>query len=453
MVLALWLVANLIFVSWASAYAYVNWLCLVLPLSTILLTSPRSLPHMRVSELWPLLAPAALALHCSASWLLKLFDPSGDDGGVQLLTVGFNASAWMHSLINVFSWCQAGTGQSHESGYYLLSVFPAISRMLLHPYFVFDGPDCPQLKRGKDVVGFNWHMAPGEADTELTNLQSYRLIEAVVTLYNNTLLFGATCIIRRYEDVLVYSSKDIENIVRSRIGGPLSDFVDEQCGLLRHGLLPVRLAKYGFGRSLLRAATALQFAEFMSFVSKWRDSVCEVLRTDPRQFLGRRHYELARIIVEECIEFPDPTPDLTSLAEFCSQYLDWPLDVIQSRLADARAGATVRALLQLPGNVDGERLRCDLRVTGYFDESLSSPTYKLSVPIQPLATSGEKSNGDPFYDMEIVAVVLEYSRPDLALGSVCPSSPSPCVEFADENADVKDTSCLEAGIDDPMNEG
>lgn len=218
----------------------------------------------------------------------------------------------------------------------------------------------------------------------------------------------------------------------------------------------------------------------MSFVSKWRDSVCEVLRTDPRQFLGRRHYELARIIVEERIEFPDPAvlamyllpltswsdngrppitvvtsrqPDLTSLVEFCSQYLDWPPDIIQSRLVDARAGAAVCALLQLPGNVNGERLRRDLRVTGYFDESLSSPTYKLSVPIQPLATSGEKSDGDPFYDMEIAAVVLEYSRPDLALGSVCPSSPSPCVEFADENADVKDTSCLEAGIDDPMNEG
>ncbi|KAI5988655.1 PIN domain-like protein [Pisolithus orientalis] len=312
-------------------------------------------------------------------------------------------SAWMHSLINVFSWRQAGTGQSHEMDI-IFCRLSAISRMLLHPYFVFDGPDCPQLKRGKDVVGstfprllvqrfqelltafgFNWHMAPGEADVELANLQSYGLIEAVVTPYNDALLFGATCIIRsgtpystRYEDVLVYSSKDIENVVSLELGDLylilLMSSVDAEVIGGAAWTLPVGWQKYGFGRSLLRAAAALQFAEFMSFVSKWRDSVCEVLRTDPRQFLGCRHYELARIIVEERIEFPDPAvlamyllpltswsdngrppitvvtsrqPDLMSLVEFCSQYLDWPPDVIQSRLVDARAGAAVRALLQV----------------------------------------------------------------------------------------------------------
>ncbi|KAI5995294.1 hypothetical protein F5J12DRAFT_915123 [Pisolithus orientalis] len=327
--------------------------------------------------------------------------------------------------------------------------------MLLHPYFIFDGPDCPQLKRGKDIVGstfpcllvqhfqellmafgFNWHMAPGEADVELTNLQSYGLIEAVVTPYNDMLLFGMTCIICRYKDILVYSSKDIEN----GIGLELGD------------LYLILLMSSVDTEAIGGAAWMLPFAEFMSFISKWCDSICEVLRTDPQQFLGCRHYELACIITEECIEFPDPTvlamyllpltswldnghpsvtivmshkPDLTSLVEFCLQHLDWPLDVIQSRLADACAGATIHTLLQLPGNVNG-----------YFNKLLSSPTYKLSVPIQPLATSGEKSDGDPFYDMEIAAVMLEYLRPDLVLGSVCPTSPLPSVELADENVDA-----------------
>ncbi|KAI6152556.1 hypothetical protein BKA82DRAFT_26112 [Pisolithus tinctorius] len=81
MVLALWLVANLIFVSWASAYAYINWLCLILPLLTILLTSPQSPPHMRVSELWPLLAPAAQP-YTLGQLAAEIFDPSGNDGGV-----------------------------------------------------------------------------------------------------------------------------------------------------------------------------------------------------------------------------------------------------------------------------------------------------------------------------------------------------------------------------------
>ncbi|KIO07394.1 hypothetical protein M404DRAFT_23895 [Pisolithus tinctorius Marx 270] len=315
MVLALWPVANLIFVSWALAYAYVNWLSLVLPLSTILLTSPRSPPHMRVSELWPLLAPAARPYMLS-QLAAEMFDPSSDDGGVRLLTVGFNAS-------------------------------------------------------------FNWHVAPGEADVELANLQSYGLIEAVVTLYNDVLLFGVTCIIRsisgtpystRYEDILVYSSKDIENCASLELGDLylilLMSSVDAETGNQWCSMdVARRLAKYGFGRSLLRVATTLQFAKFMSFVSKWHDSL-----------LGHRHYELACIIVEECIEFPDPAvlamyllpltswldnghppvtvvmsrqPDLTSLVEFCSQHLDWPPDIIQSRLVDAHAGAAVRALIQL----------------------------------------------------------------------------------------------------------
>ncbi|KAI6138712.1 PIN domain-like protein, partial [Pisolithus tinctorius] len=305
-------------------------------------------------------------------------------------------SAWMHSLINVFSWHQAGTGQSHEMDI-IFCHLSTISHMFLHPYFVFDGPDCPQLKRGKDVVGltfprllvqrfqelltafsFNWHVAPGEADVELANLQSYGLIEAVVTLYNDVLLFGVTCIIRsgtpystRYEDILVYSSKDIENCASLELGDLylilLMSSVDAETGNQWCSMdVARRLAKYGFGRSLLRVATTLQFAKFMSFVSKWHDSVCELL--------GHRHYELACIIVEECIEFPDPAvlamyllpltswldnghppvtvvmsrqPDLTSLVEFCSQHLDWPPDIIQSRLVDAHAGAAVRALIQV----------------------------------------------------------------------------------------------------------
>ncbi|KAI6152557.1 hypothetical protein BKA82DRAFT_142760 [Pisolithus tinctorius] len=216
----------------------------------------------------------------------------------------------MHSLINVFSWCQAGTGQLHKMDI-IFCHLSTISHMLLHPYFVFDGPDCPKLKRGKDIVGltfphllmqhfqellmafsFNWHMAPGEADAELTNLQSYGLIEAVVTLYNDVLLFGMTCIIcstpysTRYEDVLVYSSKDIENGIGLELGDLylilLMSSVDTETGNRWCSVdIAHQLAKYGFGRSLLQATTALQFAKFMSFISKWCDSICEVLRMDP----------------------------------------------------------------------------------------------------------------------------------------------------------------------------
>ncbi|KAI5986543.1 hypothetical protein F5J12DRAFT_787220 [Pisolithus orientalis] len=301
--------------------------------------------------------------------------------------------------------------------------------------------------------------------------------------YNDMLLFGMTYIICRnsdtpystwYEDILIYSSKDIANCTDLKLGDLILIFlmssVDNETGNQWCSMdVACWLANYGFGRSLLQATATLQFVDFMNFISKWCDSVCEVLRTDPQHLLGCRHYKLACIIVEEHIEFPDPAilvmyllpltlwldnghppitivtshqADLTSLAEFCLQHLNWPLDVIQSRLADAHAGVAAHALIQLPGNLNG-----------YFNESLSSSTHKLFVPIQPLATSGKRSDGDPFYDMEIVAVMLEYLRPDLVSGSVCPSSPLSCVELADENVEVKDTLCLKAGIDDPMNEG
>ena len=135
-----------------------------------------------------------------------------------------------------------------------------------------------------------------------------------------------------------------------------------------------RLAQYGFGRTLLQAAVMLQFVEFMDFVAKWHVDVCEVLKMDPRHLLRHMQHELARVIVEEHIEFPDLAvlgmyllpltswsdgghppvpavtscqPNLVSLVAFCSQRLCWPVDTIQSRLMDVHAGTAMRALLQV----------------------------------------------------------------------------------------------------------
>ncbi|KAI6137913.1 PIN domain-like protein, partial [Pisolithus tinctorius] len=313
-------------------------------------------------------------------------------------------SAWMHSLLNVFSWHQAGTGRSHE----IRTIFhrlSSISQMPLHPYFVFDGLDCPQLKRGKDIVctryppllvqhfqelltafGFNWHTAPGEAEAELACLQSCALIDVVVTPYNDALLFGVTCIVRsgippsgKYEDMQLYSSDALQSCTGLEWGDllliMLMSSIDSETGCRWCSMdVACRLVNYGFGKTLFEAAIMLQFVEFMEFVARWRDDVCEVLRTDPQHLLGRRHHELARIIVEERIEFPDPAvlamyllphtswsegrhppvavvrssqPDLTSLVEFCSRHLGWSPDTIRSRLMGAHAGAAMRTLLQV----------------------------------------------------------------------------------------------------------
>ncbi|KAI6011163.1 hypothetical protein EDC04DRAFT_2580616 [Pisolithus marmoratus] len=271
-----------------------------------------------------------------------------------------------------------------------------ISHMLIHPYFIFDGPDCPQVRRGPDPIlsatlsllvqcfqelltafGFGWHVALCEAEAELAYFQSCGLIDTVVMLYNDALLFGAHCVIHSIpqsnecEDIEVYTSDAIENLASLEWGDlllvMLMSSADNDVGALPN--IACQLTHYGFGRTLFQAAITLQFVEFMEFIAKWHDDVCEVLRTDPHLFLGCRHHELACVIKEECIEFPDPAilamyllpltswlhgghppvsivtshqPDLMSLATFCLEHLCWPPDMVHSRLMDAWAGTAMR---------------------------------------------------------------------------------------------------------------
>ncbi|KAI6001642.1 hypothetical protein F5J12DRAFT_723550 [Pisolithus orientalis] len=303
----------------------------------------------------------------------------------------------------MFSWHQASTGQSHEMDI-IFCCLSTLSCMLLHPYFVFDGPDCPQLKRGEDIVGstspcllvqhfqelllmfgFNWHMAPGEAEAELACLQLCKLIDAVIMPYNDALLFGTTCVVHsdlhsgRFEDMQVYSLEAIEDCTGLKWGDllliTLMGSVDDDMGCQWcSGDVACQLVHYGFGRTLFQATIMLQFVKFMEFVTKWHNDVCEILRTDPQCLLGCRYHELTHIIKEEHVEFPDPAilamyllpltlwldgghspiafvishqPNLTSLAMFCSRHLGWSLDTIQSRLIDTSVGAAMHALLQV----------------------------------------------------------------------------------------------------------
>ncbi|KAI5985966.1 hypothetical protein EDD15DRAFT_2373654 [Pisolithus albus] len=208
----------------------------------------------------------------------------------------------------------------------------------------------------------------------------------------------------------------------------------------------------------------------MNFIAKWHNDICEVLRTDPRSLLGGRHYELARIIKEECTQFPDPAvlvmyllpltswsdghspvivtgsrqPDLQSLAVFCLQCLSWSRETVQSELEAACAGMAMRTLLQLPGNANSEGL-------------ISVPSRPLAMPLDPgpspivhMSPPGDDGSNDSFCEMEIPAVVLEYSWPDLAQVSAHLSSQLPQVEL--KGKDVGDRSLSpEAGVHDSMN--
>ena len=88
-----------------------------------------------------------------------------------------------------------------------------LSRPFL-PLFVFDGPLRPELKREKRVsgndhwlvsgmksiieaFGFEWRVAPGEAEAELAYLNRIGVIDAIVTDDVDTFVFGATKVIRK----------------------------------------------------------------------------------------------------------------------------------------------------------------------------------------------------------------------------------------------------------------
>ncbi|KIM50001.1 hypothetical protein SCLCIDRAFT_34798 [Scleroderma citrinum Foug A] len=213
----------------------------------------------------------------------KTFESSGNEADGRLLTVGFNArattSTWVSFLTNVFTWHHASTGKSHEMPM-IFTWLSEISRMPVHPYFIFDGPNCPRLNGGDECIygtgpcllvecfqellnafSFSWHTAPGEAEAELACFQLHGLVDVVVTPYNDMLLFGAS------------------NVIQSG--------ADYDSGLLGFTVeITHQLTQYGLGRSLLSAVKRLRFAEFMEFHAKWRRQLCDVLERDPQHRLG-----------------------------------------------------------------------------------------------------------------------------------------------------------------------
>ncbi|KIM62815.1 hypothetical protein SCLCIDRAFT_24650 [Scleroderma citrinum Foug A] len=328
----------------------------------------------------------------------------------------------------------------------IFSQLSAISQMLLHPHFVFDGPNRPCFKQGKDCMyctgapllkerfqelldtfGFSWHTAPEEAEAELAYFQLHGLVDAVVMPYNDAFLFGAPSIIRsvqplsgEYSKMELYTEDAIEH-------------------------------DYNMGLPGCTAAAMSLFVEFMGFHAKWHNDLFQVLKRDLQRHLGQCHYGLTRVLDEEHTNFPDPAilatyllpltlwsdggqppvtevtsrqPNLAALSMFCQQSMGWPLDALQLRLMDVRVGAVVRALLQLPGEIDSLALQHGVHVMSYHDRSL--PVYNISVPSHllpapPSDAAPSSSNthmslpsDHSSYDMKIPAVMLDSLWPDLA---------------------------------------
>ncbi|KAH9856385.1 hypothetical protein C2E23DRAFT_516389 [Lenzites betulinus] len=364
---------------------------------------------MGVPGLWDILRPAGKPRSLTHLSVEDGFEANPD--GKRGFRVGIDASIWFY---------HATYGREGENPE-LRTLFFRCARLMTMPFlplFVFDGPKRPDIKRGKRITGknhwmvqgmqeiitafgFEWRMAPGEAEAELAYLNRIGVIDAVLSDDVDTFLFGARTVLRNpsatlsgnrahqlkntagREDgnhVMIYRSSDILNRedIQLTQGGLIligilrgGDYCQEGldgCGVaLAHGL-----AKCGFGDTLLQAARTKSREELETFLDGWRDEIRTELRTNARGHLPRKSPKLARSVPDD---FPsvdvvlayttpvtseakglahknavvdwDKEPDLGKIAALCEMYFEWGVkEIIIKRFRTVLWPAAVLRILR-----------------------------------------------------------------------------------------------------------
>ncbi|GJN87952.1 hypothetical protein Rhopal_000907-T1 [Rhodotorula paludigena] len=185
---------------------------------------------MGVPKLWEELEPA-VRITSWAQLAAPTFASSGEASRrasaapARGLRVGVDVSQWMFHMNRMTTIVDPETGESINPGpnAELRMVFYRVCDFLAHgilAVFVFDGPNRPDWKRGQQInggwqgrqspevqemlelMGMEWRIAPGEAEAELAAMSRRGEIDAVLSDDVDTLLFGATTIIRNSSKTL-----------------------------------------------------------------------------------------------------------------------------------------------------------------------------------------------------------------------------------------------------------
>ncbi|KIY49867.1 PIN domain-like protein, partial [Fistulina hepatica ATCC 64428] len=340
---------------------------------------------MGVPGLWDILRPSGQTRSLTELAVVEGFE--ANKSGLRGFRIGIDASIWFF---------HAEYGKEGENPELRTLFFRCAT--LMHapflPLFVFDGPKRPDFKRGKrisksnnalvngmkaiiEAFGYEWRMAPAEAEAELAYLNRIGLIDGILSDDVDNFLFGALTVIRNQSNTLsgnrsnpvlnaegkddkqhtkIYRLQDIqshEDIGLTRGGMILiglmrgGDYHQEGvvgCGpVIAHGL-----ARCGFGDQLCGAANRLSRDELPAFLDNWRHALREELRTNARGFVGRKHTKLAASIsdafpdINVLLSYTHPIttesmgrtqnnlkltwsrdPDLTRLARICEQFFEW----------------------------------------------------------------------------------------------------------------------------------
>ncbi|KAG9311064.1 hypothetical protein JVU11DRAFT_8969 [Chiua virens] len=421
---------------------------------------------MGVAGLWEVLRPAGQVRSLTELAVEDGFNANRSHRGFR---IGIDASIWF------FHAAYGREGENPE----LRTLFFRCCRLLqspLLPLFVFDGPNRPAVKRGKrvggnihwltqgmkniiDAFGFEWRVAPGEAEADLAYLNRVGIIDAVLSDDVDNFLFGATMVIRNPSNtlsgnrahpvknaqgkddgnhVITYTADAIlsnHSVALSREGtiliGLLSGGDYIPAGLPGCGQkFATGLARAGFGDSLVKAVKELKGARLDAFLDEWRQDIRHELRTNSRGLLPSKKPSLAASLSDDFPSLPvlmsyaDPItsentsqsgkrktpspvwrndPDPMIIASLCELYFEWGVkDVIVHRFRTVLwPGIVCRAVRRAV--IDQDKARRPKASNEHYHGSEegdniagpSSPTRGISTALSALALSSPSEKPTP----------------------------------------------------------
>ncbi|KAJ7696364.1 hypothetical protein B0H16DRAFT_1397218, partial [Mycena metata] len=370
---------------------------------------------MGVPGLWKELEPAAKVRSLTNLAVVDGFEENRS--GSRGFCIGVDASIWF------FHATYRSEGKNPE----LQMMFFRCARLMRAPFlplFVFDGPRRPNVKRGKEIntdlhpltpgmkeivesFGFEWRVAPGEAEAELAYLNRIGVLDGVLSDDVDTFLFGATTVIRNPSNNLSGSranpalnsegGEDKDHTHVYRIEDIMADVSFTRGDMILIGLcsggdydtsgmpgcgpgIAKALVRYGFGRSLYEAAKNLPRDALPAFLHHWRNKVGHELRTDSEGHIGSKRHALADAMtrtdafpdIDILLSYINPLtsestgrasdnleltwsrePDLGKLATTCEKYFGWDRDTIIKRFeTNVWPGVVLRILRR--GLLDAE---------------------------------------------------------------------------------------------------
>ena len=233
---------------------------------------------------------------------------------------------------------QAGQGGTNPA---LRTLFFRLLKLLalpIHPVFVYDGKNKPLTKRNKTVTayatclpnemskkliqafGFPYHTAPGEAEAECATLQKHGVVDAVMSQDVDTVMFGATSVLRDWSQEGSRANKTATHVSMLNMQQTKSITKLDPDGMILVALLSggdydtngvagfgpglaCEIAKAGFASELLD----LMHKSDVVGLAEWRERLQCELETNESGYFKRKH---------KTVKIPDDFPDPKLLAYY-----------------------------------------------------------------------------------------------------------------------------------------